>query len=106
MGQERRFPLPAGYAGNPQEVGTAANWRKVPRERRWTSAGATPGLNCIAPRDGNRSRLFLGNEKHSVFGIFLRQPGATSSFAGGFESPDSDRQDASELPAILCESPK
>jgi hypothetical protein len=33
-------------------------------ERRWTSAGATPTANWFAPPDGNRSRLFLGNEKH------------------------------------------
>jgi hypothetical protein len=35
----------------------------VPRERRWTSV---PPANWFAAPDGNRSRLFLSNEKHSL----------------------------------------
>jgi hypothetical protein len=34
-----------------------------------------PPGNCFAPSDGNRSRLFLGKEQHSVLGISLRPAG-------------------------------
>ena len=42
----------------------------VRRKSRWTSADATPARKLLTPPDGNRSRLFLGNEKHSFLGIF------------------------------------
>src|ERR1700730_7811757 len=59
---------------------------KVRRGRRWTSAGATPppATGSLHPM-GNRSRLFLCNEKHSFLGDFpCEQPGGTSSFAEGW----------------------
>ena len=39
----------------------------------------------FAPPDGNRSRLFLGNEKPSFLGISMRAAGHRSSVAGGVE---------------------
>jgi len=46
-----------------------------------------PPANWFAPPDGNRSRLFLGDEKHSFLGDFpCEQQGSgegTNSFEGG-----------------------
>jgi len=51
------------------------------RELRWTPAGELPPANWFAPPGGNRSRLFLSNEKQK--GFRCGQHGRTSSFAGG-----------------------
>jgi hypothetical protein len=50
---------------------------------RWTSADAIPAARLFAPPDGNRSRLFLGDES-KFSGISLRTAGQhRSSVAGG-----------------------
>jgi hypothetical protein len=57
---------------------------KVRLAKRWASAVQLPPVNWLPPPDGNRSRLFLSNEKAHFSGISLRAAGRhQSSVAGG-----------------------
>ena len=59
----------------------------VRREKGLVHSGMkSPPGDWFAPSDGNRTRLFLGNEKHSFLAISLRVEGrAQVRLPGGFE---------------------
>jgi hypothetical protein len=66
----------------------SGSWRKnVPRKALDFGGRNSRPANWFAPPGGNRSRLFLSNEKAQFSGDFPAsgdQPGGTSSFAVGW----------------------